>query len=69
MCVSASVCTSVWASSVGLSVLVALYDLARLDGRRTDVGARHFKKQMSKTFRSESDACVVCRRSSRDMNK
>lgn len=40
-----------------------------LDGLRTDVGARHFKKRMSETFSSVSDVRVVCRRSSRVMNK
>lgn len=68
MCVFCTKCVGV---SMGLSALadVALWFSVCLDGLRTDVGARHFKKPMSKTFSSVSDVCIVCRRSCRVTNK
>ncbi len=54
------VCTSVWVFSMGLPADTARYAFVWLDGRRTDVGARHFKNQMSKTLSSVSDARVSC---------
>lgn len=68
-CVCKCVCfvQSVW---VFRWVWVCLWlSFVCLDGLRTDAGARHFKKPMSKTFSSVSDVCVVCRRSCRVMDK